>query len=282
MSTSHDRLGKTQTPQWWRWIVPMLYHHYLCPHAVTQGQDLPQRPASATSPPPALTASLFPTLQSSSTQTLLLRNAWWRCVIPNEFLVTSPPARLAEAFGRTIATSACAMVTKRQACAHPLHWASPCQPARRLRRPSSLHLRQSFLKLLNMANCVRREAHFIWIFWLGGIWLAWGDELSKDVWKKGSTIRYTGLCGVKFFSCHAVVFHGINVVPHQGVFSPLFLKEFFNFGARLYFPVFGLNVTVMLILISMSSFKRINLKDFHSRLWIIFFLSRNLFYKEAD
>lgn len=36
-----------------------------------------------------------------------------------------PPARLVEAFGRTTATSACAMVTKRQPCTHPLHWVSP-------------------------------------------------------------------------------------------------------------------------------------------------------------
>lgn len=42
--------------------------------------------------------------------------------MPNKFLV---PTRLVEAFGRTIATSACAMVTKRQAYTRPLHWASP-------------------------------------------------------------------------------------------------------------------------------------------------------------
>lgn len=43
----------------------------------------------------------------------------------------------------------------------PPHEASPFQPAACLRCPSSLHLRQSFLQLLNMANCARREAHFI-------------------------------------------------------------------------------------------------------------------------
>lgn len=37
----------------------------------------------------------------------------------------------------------------------------PFQPAACLRCPSSLHLRQSFLQLLNMTNCARREAHFI-------------------------------------------------------------------------------------------------------------------------
>ncbi|KAI4831084.1 hypothetical protein KUCAC02_002685, partial [Chaenocephalus aceratus] len=36
-----------------------------------------------------------------------------------------PPSRLVEAFGRTTATSACAMVTKRQPHTHPLYWASP-------------------------------------------------------------------------------------------------------------------------------------------------------------
>lgn len=76
-----------------------------------------------------------------------------------------PLARLVEAFGRTTATSACAIATKRQARTHPPtnppHEASPFQPAACLRCPSSLHLRQSFLQLLNMANCARREAHFI-------------------------------------------------------------------------------------------------------------------------
>lgn len=60
----------------------------------------------------------------------------------------------------------------------------PCQPAPHLCCPSFLHLRQSFLKLLNMANCVRREAHFIWIVWLEGDLPCIGEELRKDVWKK--------------------------------------------------------------------------------------------------
>lgn len=51
---------------------------------------------------------------------LLLRNAWWRCAMPNELLVTSLSLGLVEAFGRTTATSACAMATKRQACV-PTH-----------------------------------------------------------------------------------------------------------------------------------------------------------------
>lgn len=76
-----------------------------------------------------------------------------------------PLARLVEAFGRTTATSACAIATKRQARtqppAHLTRLSPPFQPAARLRCPSSSHLRQSFLQLLNMANCARREAHFI-------------------------------------------------------------------------------------------------------------------------
>lgn len=76
----------------------------------------------------------------------------------------------------------------------------PCQPAPHLYRPASSPLRHTSLKLLNMANCVRREVHFIWIFWLGGDLPFIGEELSKDVWKKGgSTIRYSGLSGVKFY-----------------------------------------------------------------------------------
>lgn len=78
--------------------------------------------------------------------------------MPNKFLV---PTRLVEAFGRTIATSACAMVTKRQAYTRPLHWASPANLLPHLCRPSPSSLRHSCLKLLNMANCVRREAQFI-------------------------------------------------------------------------------------------------------------------------
>lgn len=82
--------------------------------------------------------------------------------MPNELLVTPlPPAWLVDAFGRTTATSACAMITKRQAHTQQIRWASPCHSATHLYNPCPPALRHSLFKLLNMVNCVRRKAHFI-------------------------------------------------------------------------------------------------------------------------
>lgn len=95
----------------------------------------------------------------SHKRTLLLRNAWWRCVMPNEFLVTSLPLswwRLLEELQRHLHVP-----WLQSAGLIPASLGFPCQPASCLHCPSSLHLRQSLLKLLNMTNWVRREAHFI-------------------------------------------------------------------------------------------------------------------------
>lgn len=80
------------------------------------GRDLPLSLVSPMSTPLALAANLFPTLH----QFPLIRDTQWRYVMPNEFLVTPHSA-----FGRTTATSACAMITERQAYTQPIHWAAP-------------------------------------------------------------------------------------------------------------------------------------------------------------
>lgn len=133
----------------------------ICMHIPSCRAGSPLTLVSPTSAPLALAASLFPTLHQPRTLTLLLRNAWWRCVMPNEFLVTSLPLgwqRLLEELQRHLHVP-----WLQSASLVPTHFTGfplpACYP--RLCCPSSLHLRQSFLKLLNMANCVRREAHFI-------------------------------------------------------------------------------------------------------------------------
>lgn len=115
---------------------------------------------SPTSAPLALAASLFPTLHQSYTLTLLLRNAWWRCVMPNEFLVTSSHSG-GRSFWKNYSDICMCHGYKAPGSYPPTSLGFPCQPTPHLYCPSSWHLRQSFLKLLNMANCVRREAHFI-------------------------------------------------------------------------------------------------------------------------
>lgn len=105
-----------------------------------------------------------------------------------------PPARSVYAFGRTTATSACAMITKRQAHTQQIHWASPCQSATHLYNPCPPALRRSFLKLPNMVNCVRRKARFIWIFSfgerLGGV--PCGRRRIKEVCLRKGEDRWVG------------------------------------------------------------------------------------------
>lgn len=95
-----------------------------------------------------------------------------------------PPTRVGRSFWKNYSDICMCHGYKAPGSYPPTSVGFPCQPAPRLYRPRLLTLRHSSLKLLNMANCVRREAHFIWIFWLGGDFPCIGEELSKDVWKR--------------------------------------------------------------------------------------------------
>lgn len=136
----------------------------------------------------ALTASPPPLHQSCK---LILCDARWRCATPNEFLVTSLALgswKLLEELQRHLHVPGL-----KSASRVPTHFTGlpPRLPACSLSvpPPPPLHLRQSFLKLLNTANYVRREARFIWIFWLQGDLHCVGEELRKDVWEWGPQLE---------------------------------------------------------------------------------------------
>lgn len=133
---------------------------YLNPHSLTQG---------GSSPYPGLTHVIFPGFccqpishTALDSLTLLLRNTWWRCVIPNELLVTPLPLGwYSRCFWKNY-SDICMCHGYKALCSYPpTSLGFPCQPAPCLYCPSFSPLRHSFHKLLNMANCVRREAHFI-------------------------------------------------------------------------------------------------------------------------
>lgn len=124
ISTSYDRLRNMQTPHWYCLTLSMLHHFYLHPYSLMQG-GIPLTLVSPTSSPLALTASLFPTLHQPCTHpSLETHGEGVRCQT-NSLLTPSHSVDTVEAFERTTATSACAMVTKRQAHTHPLDWAFP-------------------------------------------------------------------------------------------------------------------------------------------------------------
>lgn len=137
----------------------------------------------------ALTASLPPTLHQPCK--LILCDARWRCAMPNELLVTSLALgswKLLEELQRHLHVPGLQSASR-----VPTHFTGlpPRLPACSLSvaPPPPLHLRQSFLKLLNTANYVRRGARFIWIFWLQGDLHCVGEELRKDVWEWGAQLE---------------------------------------------------------------------------------------------
>lgn len=225
MSTSYDRLRNTQTPHWYCLTLPMLHHSYLHPHSLIQG---------GISPNPGFTRviSSGPCCQPIShtppvLHTPLLRNTWWRCVVPNEFLVNSLPfGWYSRSFWKNY-SDICMCHGYKAPGSYPPTWLGfPCQPALCLHCPSSSPLRRSFLKLLNMANCARRGAHFIWIFWLGGRFALHRGRIKQGCLEKGeSAIRYTGLCSITFFL--GIIFHSVNVAPFCEVYC--FLMELISF-----------------------------------------------------
>lgn len=107
---------------WWCLTSPMLHHGYLRRHSLIQGRI---------SPNPGLThvSSSGPGYQPFSHTPPALHTPPQKRMVEvcdaKRVLRYIPPTRLVGAFGRTTATSACAMVKKRQAHTHPLHWASP-------------------------------------------------------------------------------------------------------------------------------------------------------------
>lgn len=126
MSTSYDRLRNTQTPHWCCLTFPMLQHGDLHPHSLTEGRfslnpDLTH--VSPSGPGCQPLSHTRPVLHINSHPLKCTMEVCDTKRVPRYL----PPTRLVEAFGRTTATSACAMVTKRQAYTHPLHWASPAR-----------------------------------------------------------------------------------------------------------------------------------------------------------
>lgn len=138
-------------------LNPALYHCYLLPPSLIQGSSLTL--VSCTSAALALPASFPHSTSLAHLHSFLeTHGGGVRCQTRSSL----PPTHLVgRSFWKNYSDICMCHGYKAPGLYPPTSPGFPCQPTRVCNCPSSLPLRHSFLKLLNMANCVRREAHFI-------------------------------------------------------------------------------------------------------------------------